>query len=114
MRMQAEEINLKINENTEEGRRLLWKELIKHNPDIICNRVEPLEEEDVVDLIKDANVSDRKMLVILQKIREKWGRQSITPNIRDHLVRRKTILDRFFTYRLLRGAGKQKSDVYFE
>ena len=97
MRKQAEEINNKINQHTEEGRQLLWKELIKQNPDIINNRVEPLTEDEVISLIKDANLSDRKMLIILQKIREKWGRKSITGNIRNHLVNRKKILNTFFS-----------------
>ena len=113
MKIRAEEISLQINENTKEGRSLLLKEIIKKNPDLITNRVEPLEEEEIIELVKDANLSDRKILVILQKIREKWGRQSITPNIRDHLIRRKTILDRFFTYRLLSNTRKEESDVYF-
>ena len=98
MKIQAEEISNQINENTAEGRSLLLKEVIKRNPDLIKDRVKPFEEEDIIEIIKDANLSDRKMLIILQKIREKWGRESITPNIRDHLKRRKTVLDRFFTY----------------
>ena len=114
IKMEAHNINSKINENSERGKTLLWKELIKHNPDMIYNVTVPLEENEIVDLIKDASLSDRKMLIVLQKIREKWGRQCITPNIRDHLVKRKTILNRFFTCRLLTGSGKNKTDVCFE
>ena len=71
MRKEAEEINKRINNHTGEGRQLLWKELIKQNPDIINNKTEALTENEVIDLIKDANLSDRKMLIILQKIRQK-------------------------------------------
>ena len=68
LRKEAEEINKRINNHTGEGRQLLWKELIKQNPDIINNKTEALTENEVIDLIKDANLSDRKMLIILQKI----------------------------------------------
>ena len=114
MKIQAEEISNQINENTAEGRSLLLKEVIKKNPDLIKDRVKPFEEEDIIEIIKDANLSDRKMLIILQKIREKWGRESITPNIRDHLKRRKTVLDRFFTYRLLSNTKNEESNAFFK
>ena len=71
--MEAQRINSRINENSEGGKTLLWKELIKQNPDILYNVTVPLEENEIIDLIKDANLSDRKMLIVLQKIREKWG-----------------------------------------
>ena len=52
-------------------------------------------------MIKDVNISDRKMLLILQKMRQKWGRSIVTPNIREILVKRKTIMNRFFTCEFL-------------
>ena len=64
--MEAHNINSKINENSERGKTLLWKELIKHNPDMIYNVTVPLEENEIVDLIKDASISDHKMLIVLQ------------------------------------------------
>ena len=114
LRKEAEEINKRINNHTGEGRQLLWKELIKQNPDIINNKTEALTENEVIDLIKDANLSDRKMLIILQKIRQKWGRKSITPNIRTHLSRRKQIMNKFFSCRLLTAFGQHKTSSYFK
>ena len=60
-------------------------------------------------MIKDSNISDKKMLLILQKMRQKWGRKIITPNIAKILVKRKTIMDQFFTCKLL----TPHTDQYF-
>ena len=58
IKMEAQRINSRINENSEGGKTLLWKELIKQNPDILYNVTVPLEENEIIDLIKDANLSD--------------------------------------------------------
>ena len=114
MRKQAKEINLQLNEISEAGKEIVWKELVKYYPNTLDSKKEPLTEEEVIEMIRDANLSDRTMLIILKKIRAKWGMKAITPNIRKHLIERKTITDRFFTYRLLTASGPGKTDIYFK
>ena len=73
--------------------------------------VNPLSEEDIMDLIKDNKISDKSMLNIIRKLTEKWGRKNtITPNIRDKLVCRKKLLDPFFTKMLV----DEKSELQFK
>ena len=80
----------------EKTRKSIVKGIIKENPDLI-DEMDPLSEDDIIDIIKDNSMSDRLMLCILRKLRKKWGRTIITPNIRECLRKRKLLVDDFFT-----------------
>ena len=80
----------------EKTRKSIVKSIIKENPDLI-DEMDPLSEDDIIDIIKDNSMSDRLMLCILRKLRKKWGRSIITPNIRECLRKRKLLVDDFFT-----------------
>ena len=44
------------------------RKLLEQNSHLI-NSKEALTEEEIIEIIKDTNISDRKMIVILQKIK---------------------------------------------
>ena len=60
-------------------------------------QADPLTEDNVIEIIQDNNLSDRQILNICKYIRQKWGRNIISPNIKGKLVDRKGILDQFFS-----------------
>ena len=72
------------------------KELVGHYSKMKEN---PLTEAEVIDIIKDNNLSDKQLLNICKFLRKKWGREIITPNISLKLIKRKNILDQFFCER---------------
>ena len=48
-----------------------------------------ITEKEVVEMISDFEVSDRKMMKILRKMREIFGKKAVTPNIREAIIARK-------------------------
>ena len=80
----------------EKSRKSIVKNIIKENPSLI-DQMDPLSEEDVIDIIKDRSSSDNLVLCILGRLRKKWGRHIITPNIRNCLRNRKVLVKDFFT-----------------
>ena len=90
----------------------ILKNIIKDHPDVLSQQnANPLSEEDIIELIHDTNVSDRTILKILQTLTKKWGRRNVvTPNVRDNLVRRKKILEPFFTKLVL----DKDTDLHFK
>lgn len=54
-------------------------------------------EDEVIDMIKDANLTDRQVLVILSHVRKKFGKNVVTSKIKEKLRDRKRILDEFMT-----------------
>ena len=76
MRKQAKEINLQLNEISEAGKEIVWKELVKYYPNTLDSKKEPLTEEEVIEMIRDANLSDRTMLIILKNNQGKMGNES--------------------------------------
>ena len=109
MKKNAEDISKKIQSEDNTGRPILWRELLKQNSSIINNK-ETLTEEEVIQILKDTNISDRKMIAILKKIKEKWGKGVVTPNMRHLLIKRKALMKRFFSYRYLTS----KSEICFQ
>ena len=87
-------------------------ELNREKFDIVNNiQTNPLTEEDIIEIIQDNNLSDRAMLRVIQKLTEKWGKENvITKNIAKKLVKRKKILDNFFTQRWF----DNESDLHFK
>ena len=114
MKKQAASINSQIDATPAVGKTILWKELVKYNPSLLDKKEDPLTEEEVIEMIQDANLSDNTMVKILKKLRKKWGMKAITPNIRRQLIKRKTITNKFFTCRLLIGSGPKKNKYVFQ
>ena len=114
MKKQAGSINSQIDATPAVGKTILWKELVKYNPSLLDKKEDPLTEEEVIEMIQDANLSDNTMVKILRKLRKKWGMKAITPHIRRQLIKRKTITNKFFTCRLLIGSGPKKTDMFFK
>ena len=82
----------------ENHQKSMWNQLIKDCPYYMDKVKEnPLTEAEVIELIKDNNLSDRQVLNICKFLRQKWGKEVITPNISKKLIKRKTILHQFFT-----------------
>ena len=104
---EIENIKRKLFEAPDSVQKGMWKEIIKDCPYYI-NKIKenPLTEEEVINLIKDNNLSDRQVLNICQFLRQKWGREAITPNIAAKLRMRKTLLDNFFTLATLNAKSK--------
>ena len=48
-----------------------------------------ITEKEVVEMISDFEVSDRKMMKILRKMREIFGKKAVTPNICEAIIARK-------------------------
>ena len=94
----VESIRRVLFEAPENVKKIMWNEIIKDCP-YYLNKIEenPLTEEEVIELIKDNNLSDRQVVNICTFLRQKWGKQAITQNIAGKLVKRKRILDQFFT-----------------
>ena len=80
----------------EKSRKSIVKNILKENPGAV-DEMDPLTEDEVIDIIKDLSISDRVMLQILRNLRKKWGRKIITPNIKNCLRDRKLLVEDFFT-----------------
>ena len=100
MKKNAADISKIIKSEDNTGRPILWRELLKQNSSIINNK-ESLTEEEIIQILKDTNISDRKMISILKRINEKWRKGLVTPNMTQLLINRKTLMKRFFSYRYL-------------
>ena len=103
-RMQT--ILMQFNENisclTERDKVKMFQSLVSKNPEVLEKYEQnPLNEEDVTDMVKDANLSDRQVLKILTIIRRKWGKSKVTANIRTSLRERKQLVSHLFTVELL-------------
>ena len=87
---------------TERDKVKMFQSLVSKNPEVLeTYKQNPLNEEDVTDMVKDANLSDRQVLKILTIIRRKWGKSKVTANIRTLLRERKQLVSHLFTVELL-------------
>jgi len=59
--------------------------------------MDPLTEDEIIDIIKDLSISHRVLLQILSHLKKKWGRKVITTNGKNSLRDRKLIVQDFFT-----------------
>ena len=82
----------------ESMKKSMWNELLDVCPHYMDKmKTYPLEENEVIKLITDNNLSDKQVLKICQYLRQKWGKEIISKNIRQKLVSRKKCLDEFYT-----------------
>ena len=56
----------------------------------------PLNEDDILKMLKNSNCSDQQVLKILSDLKQKYGKQVVTPNINKSLKDRKALLNDFF------------------
>ena len=56
----------------------------------------PLNEDDILKILKNSNCSDQQVLKILSDLKQKYGKQVVTPNINKSLKDRKALLNDFF------------------
>ena len=104
------QFNESISGLTERDRVKMLRDIVSGNPDILeTYRQNPLNETDVTDMVRDANLSDRQVLKILTIIRRKWGKHKVTTNIKTVLKERKQLLAHLFTVELL----DEKEPVHF-
>ena len=90
---------------------LVWKQL-KINTDFHHHfkQLEPLSENEVINIIKDNNLADCQVLRILSFMSKKWACKVVTENIARKLVERKSLLDSFFTKKIL----SKETDLHFK
>ena len=78
-----------------------------------------ITEKQVVEMISDFEVSDRKMMKILRKMREIFGKKAVTPNIREAIIARKKKVLKYFkvenaTFKDKDGIDMKRQFVYTE
>ena len=89
--------------------KLEFLKLVRKNPDTMdfCRMKfkDKFTEEDIIELVRDVNLSDRQCMRILAKMRQKWGRELITGNITKVLIDTKRKLSHLFTCTQLHKYG---------
>ena len=102
MRKIVDNFNRDTRDFSDEDKKKILLRLIKSNPEILeTYSSNPLTEEDVIEMVRDGNLSDRQVLKILVILRRRWGKKAITPNMQKLLKERKELLSHLFTAELL-------------
>ena len=70
-----------------------------------------ITEKEVVEMISDFEVSDRKMMKILRKMREIFGKKAVTPNIREAIIARKKKVLKYFKVENTTFKDKDGNDI---
>ena len=82
--------------------RKVFRLIVQQNPEVLEKYSDnPLLEEDILEMVRDVSLSDRQVLKVLAVIRRKWGRRSITPNIKIILKERKKIFSHLYTVEMI-------------
>ena len=58
---------------------------------------DPLAEQDIVDIIVNAGLSERQLRTIVENLKTKWGPKIINVNVKNALAMRKKGLNKFFS-----------------
>ena len=85
------EENMKECGLSEDIEKLLKKDSQQNNP-----ALSEMTEKEVINMIADFDLSDRKMLNILRRLKSIFGKKAFTPGIRDALIARKRKLTKYF------------------
>lgn len=102
IRKMASTFSMEVNTLPEKDRKRLFQKLVRDDPNLLSKYSDnPLTEEDVIEMIRDANLSDRQLLKVLSVIRRRWGKKAITPNMKKVLRDRKQLLAHLFTVETL-------------
>ena len=95
-------MNTSIRKLSDKDKKKILSDLMEQNSVILDTYSQsPLDEDDVISMVKDVNLSDRQLLQILTKIRAKWGSHMVTSNIKTTLKERKQIVSHLFDVELL-------------
>ena len=70
-----------------------------------------ITEKEVVEMISDFEVSDRKMMKILRKMREIFGKKAVTSNIREAIIARKKKVLKYFKVENTTFKDKDGNDI---
>jgi hypothetical protein len=70
-----------------------------------------MTEKEVINIIGDFDISDRKMLKLLTRLRTMFGQKAFTPNIRDALIERKKSLTKFFKREEIKFEGTDGEEL---
>ena len=77
----------------------------------IANRKDPFTEDEIVEMIIEADLTDTQMENILEEIKEKWPEDDVVPpNLRTILANRKKAFEDLFhkeTHEFEDGAGNK-------
>ena len=96
-RLQTEKrICEEIKKFPELSRKAIVRNILKENPGAV-KEMDPLTEDEIIDIIKDLSISDRVLLQILSHLRKKWGRKVVSKKIKNYLRDRKLLVTDFFT-----------------
>ena len=87
--------------------------------DIGREKPSQVTERQVIAMISDFEVSDRKMMKILKKMREIFGKNAVTPHIREAIIERKKKVLQYFnvedtTFKAKDGTDINRQFVYCE
>jgi uncharacterized protein with PIN domain len=93
----VDEFNANIADLPDSDKRKVFKAMVRENPEVLdCYIQNPLDESDIVEMIRDVNLSDRQLLKILAIVRRKWGNDKITPNVKAMLKEKKQLVNHLF------------------
>ena len=70
-----------------------------------------ITEKQVVEMISDFEVSDRKMMKILRKMKQIFGKKAVTPNIKEAIIERKKKVLKFFKVENTTFKDKDNDDI---
>ena len=94
---------------SEKERKSEFLKLVKKNPEVLdiskIKLKDKMTEEDIVEFVRDINLSDRQCMKIVAKMREKWGKEVVSQNVAKALVEMKRKLSHLFTCTLLHKDG---------
>ena len=90
-------------EMTKEEKKKLLTDMIKDCPDFLETfGSNPLSTDDILDIIRDVNLSNAQVLKIIVKLNRKW-KGCISPKIREALTQFHRTVDHLFSTREVRG-----------
>ena len=109
--IEVKEIKTLLLNAPENAQKHMVNSIVKDFP-YFTNKIKdnPISEAEAIEIIKDNDLSDKQVLNLFKFLRNKWGKEIITRNIAKKLVKRKTILDQYFSQINL----DKSSDLFFK
>ena len=86
-------------------------DVIKNNKDIVDDylKKESLTEEECIAMVNDARLTARQLISILRLLRLKFGRDIVTPKVKQALSKRNKLFDDLFTSEYLEEKFEDKN-----
>ena len=102
--------NLETLEMSQEEKRRLFRAMVAGCPEVLeTYRSNPLSADDVLDIIRDVNLSNAQVTKIIVKLNRKW-KGCISPKIRQALTQFHRTLDHLFSTKEVKG----DEEVHFQ